>query len=894
MFVWLERLLGRRRGGGSRGSTLWRPPVNEEVRADLDFHLDMLAHDLMAAGVPSDEAQARARADFPDYPDTLKACRAIAHGRERDQRRSEWYRGLRHDVVGALRQLRRKPSFSLLAAGMIALGVGATSGIFSVVNGVLLTPLPYPDPGRLLLLCESNRGSQSCHTASPPNALDLARLSDRVTDIGLARSWTVVMEAGGVSRGVAGGLATPDYFRVLQTTPALGRLFLPEDQNGVGSPVAVVSHDFWLGAFGGDSSVVGRPVSIDGVPFTIVGVLPEGFRAPFLGGIELWRPLHIDPAAEEHRDWRGFRAVGRLAPGATVVQAQDELSGIAVQLAQRYPDSNRGWTVQVATLHNRIVGSAQSTLWLFLGAVGFVLLIACANVANLLLARAADRRREMAVRAAIGAGRRRLIRLVLIESLLLASVGGLGGFVVGVWATDLFLRLAPPEIPRLDMVGLDWTVFLFAFGITLGTSVLFGLVPALHASQVDMNDALKASAAPGGGRRGGGRGIRSSLVVAEVGLAMMLLIVAGLLTRSFTNLLSWEPGFEREHLLTIWTFLSPGVYPDRQQLPVFYDGAVEELSALPGVTSVATASAGPMFGGGDGSAEVLVEGRPVPLGERPTLRWFDVHRHYFATMGIPLVRGRGFEVSDRWGAPRVALVNETAARLLFGEKSPLGQRITMPLLEMTMEIVGVVADVAPIDPNLPVDPEVYWPFAQVPRWASYIILRTTGDPALQATVVGNRLTAMAPTIKLSRPATLPELVDRRLVGPRFSMLLIGVFAGVALLLAAGGVYGVLAYTVANRTRELGIRMALGANRGKVVRLVVYQGMAPALLGSVVGVLGALAAAGVVSRFLHGVSPTDLSTIGAVTGTLLTVALVASWLPARRATRIDPARSLRAE
>lgn len=870
----------------------WPPSVAEEVKADLEFHLEMVAQELISQGVPAAEARARAREQFADFPETMEECRAIARGRERDRRRSEWYRGIVQDVRGALRQLRRNPAFSAIAIGMIALGVGSTSGIFSVVNGVILTPLSFPDPEALVFICESNRGPDFCHTASPPNSIDLSRDANSISEIGLARRWSVIMSADGSSRGVDGGLATPRYFNVLQTTPALGRLFVEEDQNGVGSPVAVVSYEFWRTAFGADSAAVGRVVDIDGRASTIVGVLPEGFKAPFLAGIELWRPLHIDPADEEHRDWRGFRALARLTPGATVDDARLELSNRAEQLANLFPEANRGWTTDVRPLREQIVGSAGSTLMIFFGAVGFVLLIACANVANLLLARAADRRREMAVRAAIGAGTGRLLRLVLIESLLLAVLGGVGGLLVAVWSTDMFLRLAPPGIPRLDNVGLDGSVFLFAMSVTLATSLLFGLAPGWQALRLDLNEAVKQSSTPRArGKRHGGA--RSSLVIAEIAVAVVLLVGAGLLTRSFTRLLSWEPGFERDHLLTVWTFVSPGIYPERDRLPEFYDLAVAELGSLPGVEAVAMASAGPMFGGRE-TGEVIAQGSALPPGERPTVRWYDVDRHYFSTMGIPLVRGRPFGQGDRGGAPRVALINETAARTLFGTDDPIGRRITMTLHQMTLEVVGVVADVPPIEPDRAVDPEVYWPFAQVPRWASYIVIRSNGDPTLQSKAVTDRLTALEPTIKLSTPETMPELIDHQLTEPRFAMLLVGAFSLIALVLAGGGVYGVLAYAVARRTREIGIRMALGANRGRVVWLVIRQGLGPAMAGAAIGVVGSLVLSRIIAGMLHGVSPTDSATIGLVATLMVTVGLFSSWLPARRATRIDPTRALRSE
>jgi len=889
------RLFRRASGeNAARGRTLWRPSVEEEVREDLEFHLDMLARDYEAEGLPPVDARRRARAQFGDYDAVFQTCRQIAAGREGDRRTAEWFRGVGQDAVTAWRQWRRQPGLALLALAMLALGIGSTSAAFSVVDSVLLRPLPYPASNRLVALCEYTRESPGSCTVSPPDAMDWRRSSQSLATMGLARSWPFILTSDGRARGIHGGLATPDFFTALDVRPALGRLLAPEDQNGVGAAVTVLSYPLWRDAFGADSTIVGRAIILDNEPITVVGVLPEDFVQPRRRSVDLWRPLHIDPSDEENRDWRGFFAYARLAPGRTIAQAQDELGEIGRELARRHPESNEGWSVRVVDLRDHLVRGVQPVLWLFLGAVGCVLLIACANVANLLLARTQSRQGEIAVRAALGAGRTRLLRLLLLESLLLALVGGIGGLLVARGMLAGLHQFAPPGIPRLEEVGLDIRSLAFATGLILLTTVLFGAMPALSAARVDLNTVLRGVGRGRGPSERGRGGARNLLVAAETALALALLVAGGLLARSFMNRLAWEPGFDQTHLLTAWTFLSPGEYPDVDNVVRVYREATERLAALPGVMSASTASAGPAFGGGDGSAEVWVEGRPLPAGQRPNLRWFDVGEDYFQTLGIRLLAGRRFDARDRRGAPVVAIINETAARLLAPDGNPIGERATMPLLQNTFEIVGVVADVPPLDPTAAVEPEIYWPFEQLPRWASYFVLRTTGDPGGVARAAVDRLREVAPTMDISQIYTLPELVSRELVYPRFALVVMAVFSLTALVLAIGGVYGVVAYAVSQRTHEIGIRMALGADGRRVVALVVRQGLLPVALGLVVGLGAAMTFGGVLRSYLAGVEPTDIPTIGGVVVGMVTVAVVAAFLPARRAARVEPTLALRAE
>ncbi len=867
----------------------WRRTPDDEVAEDLEFHLAMCCRELEATGLTPEQARAEALRRFGDYQQVFSECREIARNRDRRGLRSDWFYGLRQDFISGWRQVWRRPGFSILAISMIALGVGGTAAIFGVVNGILLKPLPLTDPDRVVLVCEGNASSGDWCGASPPNSLDWRRASNTLAGIGLARGWPMTLQAGESTEKITGGLATPEFFDVAMVEPALGRLLIPEDQRGVGSPVAVLSHEYWQARFGADSTVVGRSIVIDGESVTVVGVLPQHFEAPLLSQIELWRPLHIDPADEEHRDWRGFLAYARLSEGATVAQAGAELSALGRSLAAKYPEANEGWNLRVEPLRNRVVGSVEPMLLLFLGSVMFVLLIGCANVANLLLVRATERQAEVAVRASLGAGRARLVRLLMVESLVLALAGGAGGVAVASGATRLFLALAPPGIPRIEEVAFDLPVYGFAVALSLVTAVLFGLVPALLAADTDLSQALKASARVAGSRSR----LRPLLVASEVALATMLLVGAGLLVRSFMNLRAWDPGFERGSIITAWTLMPSGRYPDIEQVIAGYHRVLDDLSTVPDINSVAMASAGPMFGGVE-PGEVVVESNPAPPGERHTLRWFDVSPGFFQTLGVPLVRGRGLSESDRRGGVRVALINQTAANLLFGGASPLGERLTMTLHGMTVEVVGVVADVPPLSPDQPTRPEIYWPFDQVPRYASFVVVRTSGDPAPVLRTLKARLENSAPGIQVSQPETLTQLLDQELVTPRFTMWLVGSFALTALVLALGGVYGVIAFTVAARHRELAIRVALGAGARRVIGLVLRQGLTPVIVGGLVGVVGAVIAGRLVRSLLHGVAVTDPATILAVAGSVLIVATIAAFLPARRSAKLDPAQSLRSE
>jgi putative ABC transport system permease protein len=790
------------------------------------------------------------------------------------------------DVRFALRTLAKTPTFAAAVIATIALGVGATTAIFTVVDAVLLRPLPFPDSERVVVLCETNPSIGNWCGASPMNVSDWARTSRSLESAGVARTEPFIGRDGSESYGVTGGIASPGFFKVLRSRPILGRLLEERDMDRSANHVALVSYGFWQTRLAADQAIVGRTIVLDEKPFTIVGVLPADAYLPggFLSAVEVWKPLTASVDRVEDRSWRGFTAIGRLAGGASPATLHAELETIRAQLARAYPRENEHWGLRIGGLREEMVGDVSTTLWIFLGAVAFVLLIACANVANLLLVRATGRAAEFAVRASLGAGRRRLVQQLVTESLVIALAGGALGLLLATWVTAAFVALAPSTIPRLHEVTIDTHVVIFAFVLAAATAVIFGAAPARRASKADLNDALKGLRAT----RGVETRLRSTLVVVEVALALMLLVGAGLLTRSFARMTQWDPGFDRTGLVTTWM-----LPPASVASPVgVMERVRDEVAAIPGVRAAALGSAGPLFGGTE-TGGLSIEGRaPFAPADMPTIEWFDIGPHYFATLGVRLVRGRAFTPADDRSAPAVAIVNETFARRFFHRQNPIGQRVRVN--DHPGEIVGVVADITPFRPDRPAAPQIYWPIEQYRRGAAYLLIRTTPGIAGVERAVRSRAASVVAGIQLTPLVSLDERVARNLVGPRFNMLLVGAFAVVAMLLAAVGVYGVMAHAVASRTREIGLRIALGATPGQMTGAVVRQGMTLAALGIAAGYAGALATGRLLTSVLYGLQASDpWSLAGAVTLFAL-VALAACWLPARRASRMNPMVALRIE
>ncbi len=792
------------------------------------------------------------------------------------------------DIRFAFRTLLKAPTFTAAVVATIALAVGSTTSIFAVVDNILLRPLPFPDSERVVALCETNAAVPAgwCG-ASPMNVADWTHMTRALDSAGVARTESFIAQSGTEKYGGMGGIVTPGFFEALRVRPMLGRLIEEGDLPKGSNHVALVSHEFWQRRLGSDPSIVGHSIVLDDAPFTIVGVLPADVWMPDpLTDVQVWKPLTASFDDVGNRNWRGFQAVGRMASGVTQAKLLAELTVVRSQLATAYPEANKDWGLKIIGLREKTVGNTSLTLWIFLGTAAFVLLIACANVAGLLLVRATGRAAEFAVRASLGAGRRRLVQQLMTESLVLSLAGGAAGLLLALWVTAGFVAIAPADIPRLTEVAVDRRIVLFAFVLATLTAMIFGVAPARRAWKTDVNDALK-------GVRGGGGAdtrLRSGFAVVQLALALMLLFGSGLLMRSFARFVQWDPGFQRANVVTTWMF-PPKIAANGGTVSLMRQ-VRDEVATLPGVQAVALTSGGPLFGGGDTDG-IAIEGRPALSADRmPTVEWFDMDPHYFETLGVRIVKGRGFSASDVFQSPHVAVINEALARRFFSGENPVGRRVTVE--NHPAEIVGVAADVKPWRPDELTPPQIYWPIQQYRRGAAYLVLRTTpGIPGIEQSIKA-RVAAIDPSIQLNPFFTLDERVARRLVSPRFNMLLVTSFALVALLMAAVGVYGVNAYAVASRTREFGVRVALGASPGQLVTSVVRRGMALASIGIVAGCAGAIAVGRLLTSLLYGVPARDPLTLAGAVGILALVAALACWVPARRASRVDPVAALRSQ
>jgi predicted permease len=800
------------------------------------------------------------------------------------------------DVVRSVRQavrsLGRSPAFTVPALLILAVGMTAATAIFTMVDSIVFRPLDLPESERLVLVCEEHPRMQGYCNAAPGQVEDFRASAATLSELGIGRTWPHILADGSGSTGVNGGLATAGFLRALGVRPALGRLFSDDEHGPAGDKVVLLSHPLWTTRYGGDPAVVGSALQLDGEPHTVIGILPEGFEAPFdMAGVALWKPPHFDPADPEVRGWRGFRAVGRLAPGVALPAAQAELSAVYAGIARTHEEVNEEWRLRVYPLLDRVVGDTRPVLLAFLGAAGLLLVIVCANVANLLLARGLGRRQELAVRAALGADRARLVRGILVESLALTFVASAGAAALAAGATRLLLRLAPPNIPRLDEVVMDGRVLGFTALLALVTTAVFAVLPALRVTAWNLADTVKS-----GGRGTEGRGsgrLRGALVAAELALSVVLLASAGLLARSFGAYLAWDPGFDRTSLLAVSAFVNTAKYDSRATLFAMWRQAEEQVAALPGVASVATASAGPLFGGGDGATPYVPAGKES-AGELPSVRWYDVGPGFFRTLGVPVVEGREITEADGLDVAPVAVVNQAMARAAWPGESAVGKRVRLPELERELDVVGVVADVEPLTPGTQAPAEIYWSNRQMGRPATWFLVRADGDAAALSRAVIEALFAVDPDLSLGTPRTLASQEARALVRPRFQAAVLLAFALAALVLSAVGVYAVVSYGVARRVREMGIRMALGASGPQVLALVLRSNLAVTLAGVGAGTVGAVLAGRLLRGVIHGVSPADPVALGGAALVLLAVALGAAFVPALRATRADPLRAIQSE
>jgi putative ABC transport system permease protein len=812
-------------------------------------------------------------------------------------RRTNMIADLWQDLRFGARMLKRKPGFTLIASLTLALGVGANTAIFSVVNALLLRPLPFVEAERLALLAERSRDGER-QGVPYPNFEDW-RARARSFE-GMAMSDPDPFNLTGVDNPMrlSGRKVNWNFFALLGAQPQLGRFFTEEDDRYGASRTVVISHGFWQRQFGGASEVIGKTVSLTDATYTVIGVARPGFE--YFEAADVYVPigLFLEPDSgmtDRGTSFGGSYAVARLKPGVTIEQANEEMAALGRQLAQEYPNVNEGKSAGAERLQDVMSEGVRRSLWVLLGAVGFILLIACINVANLLLARAAEREKELAVRLALGAGRWRIVRQLLSESLLLAGLGAAGGLLLGRWMLAGLLQLAPPEIPQLSRVGLDGAVLLFTLGVAALTSLLFGLAPALRASKTDLQTALKD-----GGRlttTGAREGMRKALLIAEVGLSLTLLAGAGLLLRSMYNLLHIDLGFDSNKLLTMRFELSDKKYNPRTRR-VFYEECLARVQAVPGVSSAAFSESLPIEGSYWDSFFTVAD-KPVPSrANLPTSDYLRVGPNYFETMGIRLLRGRWFSAADTTISAKVAVINETLARRIWPGENPIGKRVRNGFPEYNgewREVIGVVNDIKTSGVDRPTTMQTYVLFSQTPETTSSgLIARTQGYPLTVAASIEQAIHTVDKDLPVHAIWTMDQLLGNSLAERRLTLVLLSSFAALALLLASVGVYGVIAYTVRQRTRELGIRMALGAQAGDVLWLILRQGLKLTLVGVAFGLAAAFALTRWMESLLFGARPNDPLVFGVVALVLLLAAICACWIPARRATKVDPLVVLRAE
>ena len=793
------------------------------------------------------------------------------------------------DLRYGVRSFLKRPGFLVIAISTLALGIGATTAMFTVVNSVLLRPLHFPEPERIVLFQGVNpRQGITDSNMSIPDITDWQQQSQSFEQIAGFASGGVILSTGDEVERVRTTAVSAEFFPLFKTNPISGRVFQPDDMQEGRDAVIVISHALWQRRFGGAADVIDRKITLNGQPATIVGIMPAGFTYP--NDCELWVPLE---RTKERRDNRFVEVVSRLKLNVSLAQAQTEMDTINQRLAQNYVETNTGWSVHLTELRESLVGELRTSLLILLGAVAFVLLIACANVANLLLARAAYRQKEIALRTALGASRLRVVRQLLTESVLLSFVSGMAGLALSLWFIKLLIAITPPNTPRLSEIRIDLRVFAFTFGVTILAGILFGLFPALQTSRPNLNETLKDSGQRGS-ETGGRNRVGSLLIVSEIALSFMLLAGAGLLIKSFLHLREINPGFNPDNVLTMRLTLTPGKYAQGEPRAQIYKQLIDHVKATPGVQSAGAVLSLPL--GGDTfevGRSLIREGRPMTPDESSNAQYLPVTPDYFQTLQIPLKSGRFFTDQDTLQSTKVVLVNETMARALWPNENPVGRRFTIWRDEkFPREIVGVVGDTkASLDKEA--GRQMYVPYAQDATWGSLsLVVRTAGDPSAMTSSVREAIRAVDKGIPNYNLKTMNDVVSTSAAPRRIPMLLMSAFAGVAMLLAMLGIYGVTSYYVTQRTHEIGVRMALGAQIVDVLKLVLRRAMLLAVIGIGIGVAGAIAVTRYLTSLLFGVKPIDTLTFVAVAVALAVVVFVACLVPARRAAKIDPLEALR--
>jgi putative ABC transport system permease protein len=880
------------------------PERESRIVREIAAQLEDFYREAVAQGATDEEADAHARAQIRDWPRMARDVRAAdrRHTRPRIERLTTSLEQIAQPKRGALRmlanmltdmryavrQMLKTPGFTIVAILTLAFGIGATSAIFSVVNGVMLRPLPFPQPDRLVMVFEV-LPQYGRFSVAPANFFDWRQQNGVFERIAAFSGGTETFIGSDGPERVSMASVSWDLFEALGVSPAHGRGFRPEEDLPKQNNVIVLSHGMWQRRFGGDPAVLGRTITLSGAPVTITGVMPAGFYFPNRTA-EFWRPIAFNPSSAT-RGGHFLGVVARLKPGVSLEQAGAEMRGIAGRLAQQHPDTNRNESAEMLRMHDLIVGPIRPMLLTLLAAVGLVILIACANVANLLLVRASVREKEIAIRAAMGAGRGRLVMQMLAESLVLALAGGALGLLLAWLAIGPIQTLSAGSIPRVADISLDRTVLLFAFLVTMATGIVFGLAPAWQASRGAVGAALKEGGRSSATSRG--RRLRSALLVAEVALSIVLLVGATLLLRSFAKLTNVEPGFDPAHVLAFRVALPQTSYPGPHQRAAFFDRLLEALHTTPGIEAAGMVQQLPMRG--DYVLSFTIDRRPVTRGEEPSANYRAVSPRYFAALRIPVLRGRAFTEQDVEKAPMVAVIDEAFAKRHFPGEDPMGRGIDIGNgTDGFFKIVGVVADVHHEGLHAEPNPTMYVPFRQDVFGSMWLMARTSGDPAQFAGAARQAVAQLDPAIPAFSITPLEEVITESVAQRRFSMLLVAVFALVALFLAAVGLYGVVGYTVSQRTQEIGLRMAIGAQAGDVLRMVLGGGMKLAIVGVVIGIAGALGLARLVASMLFEVTPFDPASYAATAAVLLAVSALACYVPARRAMSVDPLVALRQE
>ncbi len=881
----------------------WR--TARDIRADVDdellFHIEERTRELAASGLAPDAARARALREFGDVDDARRYISALDRGTESATRRKDYLGELRQDLTYALRKLRSSPAFTITAIATLALGIGANAAIFSVVNGVLLRPLPFPHPEQLLKVYSVNRAAGGFHASVSPLDLDDWR-AQRSTLADIGGFWYsdggsgVDLTGDGDPQRLSATFVTPGFFGTLEVPAAEGRL--PRDDELVrGGPdkVVVLSYGFWQRQYGSSRSVIGTNITLQGAPYQVIGVMPRGFAYPS-DRVDAYIPYSTitDDMIPHIRPVRILDAIARMRPGTTVATAGAELNTIAARLARQYPENASWGETTVMPLRDDITGNVRTALLVLLGAVAFVLLMGCANVASLLLARASAREREMAVRAALGAGRGRIMRQLLTESVVLALAGGIAGIAVARVGVGALLALSAGQLPRDTDVHVDGAVLLFALALSLVTGLLFGLVPAIHASRGALQGTLREA---GRGVAGGARRLRSALVIAEVALAVVLVVGAGLMTRSFMQLVKVDPGFRPDHLVAVNFTISTTRHGENWQQE--YRDVIDKARTVPGLVSVGATKDAPFRGNGERDS-FGPPGYVVKAGEDPpTARMMHVSDGYFQTIGARIIAGREFASTDRADGPNIILVNEAFAKHWFPGENAVGKSIVMAPTRINTrgepaQIIGVVGDIRQTSMDEPGRETIYEDNMLNGRVKVALVARTAGEPIAMARKLREAIWSVDKEQPITSIETFDDVVSSSMARPRLLTVLLGSFGALGLILGALGIYGVLAYLVNERQREIGVRIALGAPASSVLRMFVGRGLALTAAGLTIGLGGALMLTRLMSGVLYGVKATDPATFAGVAALLLGVAALASWIPARRAAHVDPVEALRSD